>query len=207
MTPVLSHRRRLCPVVMFLMLLVACSTSKPARFYTLNSLAQNTTQDMPTSGRSISVGIGPVTIPDYLDRPQIVTRTNQNELNISEFNRWAGSLDSNVARVLVENLSTLLSPEGISVTQWERAATVDHRIAVDIIRLDAMPDGNVVLKAQWTILGNGENTVLTTRESSFSECIDGESYNARVAAMSRALADLSQEIADAMNAIIQRSNE
>ncbi len=207
MTSILSHRLRLGFVLIFLMVLVACSTSKPAKFYTLNSLAQSTTENTPPSGRTVTVGIGPVTIPDYLDRPQIVTRTSQNELNISEFNRWAGSLDTNVTRVLVENLSALLSPESISVTQWERAGTVDYRIAVDVIRLDAMPDGTVLLKAQWAIQAKPGTLALTARESSFSERIDGESYNARVAAMSRALADLSQEIADAMKAIVQRSNQ
>ena len=61
------------------------------------------------------VAVGPVAIPDYLDRPQILTRSGPSELQLAEFERWAGSLEKDVSRVLAENLSTLLEKDHVIV--------------------------------------------------------------------------------------------
>jgi uncharacterized lipoprotein YmbA len=56
----------------------------------------------------MTIGIGPVTLPKYLDRPQIVTFTSPYALNVVEFDRWAEPLESTFVRVLAENLALLL---------------------------------------------------------------------------------------------------
>ena len=66
--------------------------------------------------RASTIGVFPVAMPDYLDRPQVVTRVSENEIKLDEFNRWAEPLKENFYTVLVENLSTLLSNEKIIKT-------------------------------------------------------------------------------------------
>jgi hypothetical protein len=193
--------------LVLLIILTGCGTTKSSRFYTLNSLkTQDTVQKTTSPDRDLSVGIGPVSIPDYLERPQIVSRTSQNELYIDEFNRWAGSLDSDISRVLSENLSSLLSEEHISVLTLERAAPVGYRIIVNVTRFDLMPDNTFLLKTQWSISGKDGKKVLM-RESYLSEHIDGKDYGARVAAMSRAIEMLSRDIAGAMKPLIQAARK
>ena len=190
-------------VVVFLIFFTGCGTTKPAKFYTLNSLkAQDTVQKATSSDSHISIGIGPVSIPDYLERPQIVSRTSQNELYIDEFNRWAGSLENDIARVLSGNLSTLLSEEHVSVLTSMPAALFEYRIMVNVTRFDLMPDNTFLLKTQWRILGKDEKKLLM-RESYLSEQIDGKDYGARVAAMSRAIEILSRDIAGEMKPFIR----
>jgi len=191
-------------ILALLVFLTGCGTTKPSRFYTLNSLkAQDTTaQQTISSDGNISIGIGSVNIPDYLDRPQIVSHTSQNELSVDEFNRWAGSLDNDIARVLSEDLSILLSEEHVSVLTWERVVPVDYRIVVHVSRFDVMPDDTVLLKSQWSVFGRDGKNVLI-RESKFSEHIDGKEYGARVATMSRVVEMLSRDIVEAVKQLIQ----
>jgi hypothetical protein len=193
-------------MISILSILSGCASTEPSRFYALNSLkAQDIAQKTISSDRGISIALSPVNIPDYLDRPQIVSRTSQNELFIDEFNRWAGSLSEDITRVLAENLSILLPQEHMSVLSWERTAPLDYRIVVDVTRFDVMPDDNVLLKTQWIIFGKDGKNVLAMRESNFNEHVDGKDYSARVAAMSRALAGLSRDIADEIKSISKGS--
>jgi len=172
-------------------------------FYALNSLkAQDMAQKTISSERGVLIALSPVNIPDYLDRPQIVSRTGPNELFIDEFNRWGGFLGENITRVLAENLSILLAQEHVSVLTWERTAPFDCTIIVDVTRFDIMPDDSVLLKTQWIIFGKDKKNVLVMRESDFNEHVDGKDHNARVAAMSRTLENLSREIAVEIRSIV-----
>ena len=200
---ILLDRTSISLVVMFLIFFTGCGTTKSSRFYTLNSLkAQDTAQKTTSSERDILIGIGPVNIPDYLERPQILSRTSQNELYIDEFNRWAGSLDNDIARVLSENLSTLLSEEHVSVLTFMPAAAVEYRIMLNVTRFDLMPNNTFLLKTQWSISGIDGKKVLM-RESCLSEQIDGKDYGTRVATMSRVVEMLSRDIAEAVKQLIQ----
>jgi uncharacterized lipoprotein YmbA len=97
-----------------LLITVGCGTTDPARFYTLSPLAIPGTE-AEAAGQGVAIGVGPIKLPEHLDRPQIVTRTSRNELKLAEFDRWAGSLADDFSRVLAENLSILLSTDRVSV--------------------------------------------------------------------------------------------
>jgi uncharacterized lipoprotein YmbA len=135
-----------------------------------------------------------------MDRPQIVTRTSQNELKLADFDRWASLPREDVARVMGENLASLLNTDRIYYYPWMPNTPLDYSIAVEVIRFDGTPGGNVVLHAQWTIWEDGGKKILTTRSSAVEEQTGAESYEALVAAMSRAVAALSRDIAGAISA-------
>jgi uncharacterized lipoprotein YmbA len=178
------------------LLISGCAGSKPSRFYTLNAI--ETTQDVKNRvvvEEQIVIGLGPVEIPAYLDRPQIVTINNSNELHISEFDRWAGPLREDVGRVLLENLSVLLSDEPVSVISERLGVPLHYRLAVNVTRFDVGTGGDVELKAQWSLVEKDSQQMLV-RESGIRELIGGNGYGARVSAMSRAIGKLSREIAD-----------
>ena len=183
-----------------LLLVSGCAGSKPSRFYTLNAI--ETTQDVRKKviEQQVVIGLDPVAIPGYLDRPQIVTLGNGNELHISEFDRWAGPLRENVERVLIENLSALLSGEPVSVVSEKWGLPFHYRLAVNMTRLDVVRDGNVELKAQWTLAGADRQQILV-RESGIRERVEGKDYSSRVSAMSRALGKLSQDIAEEIKSV------
>lgn len=177
----------------------ACSRTAPARFYLLSELP---TAEHPSpavgSGRCLTLGIGPVELPDYLDRPQIVTRVSPNELRLGDFDQWAEPLGKTVMRTLAENLAALVCVEEI-VFYPSESPRVDFQITVTVLRFHGEPDGQVVLSAQWQVAEGYGGKVLARRRTTIREALGGDGYPALVAAQSRALARLSRDIAQVLS--------
>jgi uncharacterized lipoprotein YmbA len=191
-------------MLMVPLFLSGCGSSRPAKFYTLSPVQPTVSTGKHTSlsDGAVTVGIGPVEIPDYLDRPQVVTRTAQNELAVSEFDRWGGSLRPDITRVVMENLSVLLTSNQVSVVPWTRGGILHYRVALDVNRFDATPGGEVRLKAKWTIFGQDGKTVSMVRESDIREPVNGRDVATMVAAMSRALDSLSKDMSDGLTSVL-----
>jgi len=186
-------------IVALLMHLAGCASSAPTRFYVLSPLASSKAEPQALKDEGcIAIGIGPVELPAYLDRPQIVTRLSENELDLAEFDKWAEPLKDNFSRVLVENLSTLLCADAISIFPWKGPTPIDYQVEVTVIRMDGNVGGNASLVARWAIVRQNDRKMMLTRQSSFSRLLSSESYKALVSAQSRAIADLSREIAEAI---------
>ncbi len=191
------------------LLLAGGCASKSARFYTLNPVIPTSspgpTQNTALLGPPSSIGIISVEIPDYLDRPQIVTRSPNNELKLAEFDRWAGDLQNDIARVLAETMSYQLADNGVFVLTGRRTLPSEYRITVQIDRFEAVPGEQVWLKALWTVWEKDGRRVLMRGGSNISETAQGSDYGATVAAMSRSVDRLGAQIADAMKPNLERS--
>lgn len=182
-------------------LLAGCASSPSARFYTLTPLGhQEAKAPLPGAATPVSVSIAPVEIPDYLDRPQIVTRDGRNELRLAEFDRWAGSLSDNISAVLAENLSTLLGSDQVSVYPRMRAEQADYSVTMRVLRLDCVPGDRVFLKVQWTVFAGKDGKDVATRMATFTESLSDNRYETVVAAVSNTLEQVSREIAREISA-------
>jgi hypothetical protein len=180
--------------------LAGCGASKTPRFYTLSGItASEKAGQTPAWAEERSIGVGPIEFPEYLDRPQIVTRTGENELEVAEFYRWAEPLQKDFSRTLGENLTALLGTEEVFILPWSRAVSTDCHVVMSVIRFEGRPGGNVELVARWGFLRGEDETLTGVRRSSISEPTDGSTYGALAAAHSRALGKLSQEIAHAIS--------
>jgi len=186
-----------------LVLLSGClGRSQPTKFYLLQSIPRPQTGEMVTAKEGLRIGIGPIQIPEYLDRPQIVTRIGENEHQLDEFNQWAENLTFSIARVLGENLSILLSTDNIFLFPWRGSTQLDYQVKVGVIRFSGTPGGNAVLDVLWTIYrGNDAKELLDMKKSSFSRSTGGEGYEALVSAQNKMLEDFSREIAGAITAL------
>lgn len=178
-------------------LLTGCGSSPPpVEFYTLNSISAMTPQVNPAApDQNITIGIGPIEIPEILDRPQIVTRTGPNKLKVDEFNRWAGPLKAGFGQVLAENISLLLATDRVAVYPWEIDFKPDYRIALDIRYFEGQMSENVLLDVVWRVSGQEDQKVQAVKTSAIKEPLSDRSYEALVAAKSQAVARLSREIA------------
>jgi uncharacterized lipoprotein YmbA len=179
--------------------LASCfGTSRPSRFYTLEPLE---IRDGPGStATEATLAVGPVELPDYVDRPQIVTRSGSNELVIAEFERWGGSLDKQISGSLVATLRDRLAPQQIAVVPWRSAVQssgTPYRVTVSLSRFDGVLGQSVVLQARWELSAQsgGKEESFGVKEASVTEQIDGPGYDALVAAMQRALVRLGQQMA------------
>ncbi len=202
MVSVLSRGLSIVLIIYSLVICIGCASSSPARFYQLSSVNSESAAARDTSRQqSIIVAVGPLRIPDYLNRPQIVTRSGSNEIRLAEFDRWAGSLDHDIVRVLVEDISTFLPAESFFVTPWVSTVQAQpsswYRIDVNIIRFEGTRGKSVQLKAQWAIYDK-EKGLLLRRESTMSEEVYGATYEAYVSALSKTLFSLSRDISGAI---------
>jgi uncharacterized lipoprotein YmbA len=175
-------------------------SSRPSRFYTLSPVQIS---DAPRSaGTDATLAIGPVEIPAYVDRQQIVTRNGTNELLVAEFDRWGGSLDSEISGALVATLRERLAPQKVAVAPWRSAilsgTSASYRTAVSVSRFDGIPGQSVVLQGRWELIAEsgGKQESLGVREATVTEKVDGAGYDALVAAMQKAIVRFGQEMAD-----------
>ncbi|MFZ0241604.1 MAG: PqiC family protein [Desulfobacterales bacterium] len=180
------------------------AASRPTQFYVLNSLKDMDTGTAAPTTTFVSdapVGVGPVRIPQYLNRPHIVIRSEENQVRISTFSYWAESLTDNLTRVIVDNLSILLKPTRVAALPWVRPAEGAHRIEVSVIRFDGDFGTTATLRARWTIIAEKGDRELLSKESTFSEPVKGPEMADLVSALSRTVADFSREIAGAVAAL------
>jgi len=109
---------------------------------------------------------------------------------------WEEPLQKNVANVLQENLSALLSTDGIVQYPWKRSEPLDYQLSLEVIQFDGTKSQEAVLKVRWTLVGEDGEIVLQKKTSQFTEILRGPEYEDLVEAMSRMLDSLAQEIAD-----------
>ena len=198
------HLPPLFACAMSLALAGCLGSSRPSRFYTLAPLQIRNGQGGTPPDATLA--IGPVEIPESIDRPQIVTRTGANELVVAEFDRWGGSLDSEISGALVATVRDRLASQQIAVAPWRSAILSgvgpSYRAAVSVSRFDGIPGQSVVLQGRWELIGQSSES-LGVREATVTERIDGAGYDALVAAMQRALVRFGQQVADSVVATTQ----
>jgi uncharacterized lipoprotein YmbA len=196
---------RLWVVIIFSVLWVVlsgCASSPIPRYYLLSSLEATSPETKPSAeGRCFSIGIGPINIPDYLNRPQIITRGTSVEFTLAEFDRWGEPLKDNLKHVLAKNLSTLLCTKAIAFFPWKGGIPIDHRIEMEVLRLDGSLGGNVSLEVWWMVFSGDGKRMLVSKRSTFTEAVGGQDYKSLVGAHSRALGTLSREIAEVIKTL------
>jgi uncharacterized lipoprotein YmbA len=183
-----------------LVLLSACAggSSPPNRYYVLNAAAGSPATGPGTAQRGPLIGVAPVNLPGYLDQPGITTRATGNEVTRAEFDRWAGPLGSEVARVTGENLSVMVPTERLTVGQAGRSVPYDYLVELEIVTFERDQGGTVQLVARWSLFRENGDRLATMRTSRISKTTAGSDYNSDVAAMSGALEDLCRDIASAI---------
>ena len=174
--------------------LAASCASKPSHFYTLESVA--TATDAPAA--SYAVIVGPVTIPASVDRPEMVVQVAPNQVELLEFDRWASPLGEAISRTVAGDLSALLGTPRVASGPIANFAA-DYRVTLDVQRFDAKAGVGVDVDTVWVVkpaTGTGTRSGRTTTR----EPAGGAGYDALAGAYSRALAQLSEDVATAIRA-------
>ena len=179
--------------------LSGCATSKKTDFY---QLEEGPNASLTGVEKGAVIGVGPVQLPEYLNRPQIVTRSSQHRLNVSEFNRWVEPLSDSIGRLLVVDLSNNLNSNRVyRVPRNNRDQALDLRVAIDFSRLDGELGKDIFLEARWTVFDKNNKPVLT-KVSLINTAVKGQTYVALVEAMNESLLTLGREIAQACAAYL-----
>jgi hypothetical protein len=168
---------KLLPVAAAALLLCACASSPPTRFYILS--------DVPGEG-TVPAGAGQVTItgvtiPGEIDRPQVVRRVAPNQLSVSELDRWAAPLDDTIRRVLADDILRRL-PGAMAEPQ--------RLVSVDVREFYGDASCNVTLRAIWTL----KQAAVQSAEEAIQVPSSGPCPGALAQTMSTALGQLSDRI-------------
>jgi uncharacterized lipoprotein YmbA len=175
----------------------------PTRFFTLTPLPQveRTTGGSSSDSAQVALGVGPIKLPGYLDREQLVTRISQNRFAVSENDRWAEPLEDNFALVLSQDLSAILSSDKVTQYPWPTNRRPRYQVEIDVLRFEADTAHTAHLIARWILRDLATKETLNVRESGLAEPVNEATTEASVAALSELLGAFSQQIAEALRTL------
>ena len=188
-----SRFAHLLGIACVVLVAAGCRTAT-SRFYTLDATA--TADGSPSANYGVIVG--PVTVPAFVDRPEFVVQVAPNQVQLDEFNRWAAPLGDSVERVVAADLATLLGTPRVATAPLANFAPA-YRVTIDVQRFDSIPGQAVVVEAVWVVHGAGKDATRSGRTVA-REPVESKGFDALAAAHSRALAQVSADIAAAIRA-------
>jgi len=169
-----------------------CGASTPARFYTLSSTA--TPVGAPPA--SDPVMVWPVTIPATVDQPQFVVQVAPNRVQVDEFNRWAAPLNEGIACAVAGDLAVLLgTPDVIAgpLANFNPA----YRVEIVVQRFESVRGEAALVEAVWLVRRTADGETRSGHTLA-REAVQSDDLSALAVAHSRALAQVSGDIATAI---------
>lgn len=181
-----------------LLMLGACGTSPPSAYYTLDEAGFEYVQDAESAA---ILGIGPIRVPEYLERPQMVTRGNNSELLIDDFHRWAEPIVDAQHRIVAANVDALLDNVIVVAYPYGAVADYDAKLVGRIDRFDMDAAGTTRLAVFWAVASKDNELLVRPRRSDYAVSGgDPADPNSVAAAMSDCLTQFSRDIADVFKA-------
>lgn len=177
--------------------------SAPTQFYMLDPAVLAPASPTAVVGKpAVHIVLDPVEIPEYLNRPQIVTHLDRAEYELDEFNQWMEPLGDNLTRVIAENLSEMLGADGIDILSMSGPFETDYTVTVQILRMDGKLGQGTVLVARWSLFNRSDNSLLLTTRSVFQETVSDDTYQGFMQVQNRMIESLSRAIADGIKPIV-----
>ena len=180
------------PLIALVAIAAACS-SPMSKFYTLAP----TVRSEAAAKTNLAVGVGPVTVPAAVDRPQFVLQVAPNRVTLQEYHRWAAPLGEEIAQTVAADLAVLLGTPDVAPLPAMNFQH-DFRVIIDVQRFQSIPGESVKIEAVWSILDSEEPSRTQSHRTTATEKVAGSDFEALAAAHSRALGQLSRQIAKAL---------
>ncbi len=165
----------------------------PVRYYALSLSGQPATE--LAFRPELSIEVGPVSLPEALNREQIVTRSGSNRLTIHDDHRWAAPLDKDLGALVTQELGRIFGSTRISLFGRPAAATPDLRLLLEVQRFDGALGEEAILQASWSLLRQQPKETLATGRQTFRRTPAGPAMDELVAAQSALVRQLSEAIA------------
>jgi len=172
-------------------------------FYTLSPPA-GASAGAPLAARpELGLAVGPLDLPRYLDRPEVVTRSGSYGLLVWPEHRWGGSLANDILRVVADDLGELLGTSRIAVYPNEPTFAFDVRVGIDLLEFEGVPGGSVRLRARWSLAGI-DGHALALGETRTEQTAASPAIEDLVGAQNAALGVMTREIAERIQSLPRR---
>lgn len=175
-------------------LITGCFRSRADEYYLL------TPAGPAPRGGGIGVGVGPVSVAEYLDRSNLIFQTSGQRLEVSDQHHWAGDLRNSIASVMASNLGRELRTGNVRTYPWDRDDELRYQVVIDVRQLHGTPDGGAILEAGWRVYALPSSKLIVSRSSTLSERLARDGFEELAAAESRLLMNLAREIVAALRA-------
>ena len=179
---------------------------EPWRLFTLNPLSEPEAEQASATTSEpavrLAIGVGPVHVPGYLDQDQIVTRTTEHSIALSENDRWAEPLEDNMANALAHDLSLRLQADGITVHTWPGQQRPSYQVEIDVLSFEADTAGTAHLAARWFLREVTSRQTIAEREIRLTAPGEGISTEQSVVSLSTVLGKFSGGIASAIREFV-----
>jgi hypothetical protein len=183
-------------------LLTGCATP-PTHFYQLESTSPPPVSST-TTAKKMLIGIGPLSLPALVDRKQIVTRGENNAIQLAEFHQWATPLQDNVLSVISKNIAAQHSNTIVRSYPWSVYGEMDYRVIIDISRFDSQLGKSATLEASWAIMNEKNHTIISNGQTNSQQPLHDGSYDSAVLALNKLLSELSQQLSLALHQVPQK---
>ncbi len=175
--------------VILLAVLAGCGSTPNSKHYILRAR-----QLPPQADSTLSVGVGPIEVPEYLQRNSLVFSSGDNRVNLAHTQRWAEPLEDGIARVITLNLAGLLQTQDIRPYPWHPDRRPDFALKLRVLELEASPQ-SARLVAEWLVYDPAEDVPLNRRIAQFEEPLSSDGDDAD--AVARAYSDLFYQLSEA----------
>ncbi len=171
----------------------------PPRYFVLSPIDSPHSLSAHTDKKETRrVIVGPVDIPSYLDRPQIILGYDNNQLIVSEENRWGEPLDHAIERVVAINISRL-SKGAFEACPFSQGTSLEvesapMRVNICILSFEPKKDSEVELDVLWCLAFRGQGSKAFERHKFFSVPLSKATVQSTIDAMNVLLAKMSEDI-------------
>jgi len=184
--------------VLFLSGCLSIPNSPTPRFYTLSAVDEGQAGKKINTASNLVIGLGSVKIPEYLDRPQMVTTDKNKMLQIAQFDRWGEPLDLGLARRIREDLTAMLPGAKLTLYPWSPSIAVKYQVDMEVVQLDSALDKDMFFVVQWIVTDVPNSKTLIIKRSEFRTAISPHNYSGLAETLSSDCASLSSQIAHAL---------
>jgi uncharacterized protein len=147
--------------------------------------------------RGATLGVGPVTLPPYLERPQLVTRQDATELSVHPHARWSAPLGLLLSEALGEHLIALVGLGHAALHPWSPSAAPSVSVRVTVQQFEPVVPDAAVLRARWEVLDAGGGRVGEAHSASY-RVGSGPTPREAALALSELVAMLARDVAAAL---------
>ncbi|MFA5090080.1 MAG: PqiC family protein [Candidatus Omnitrophota bacterium] len=198
---------RVLSCLIFFLALSGCISvpnSPTPRFYMLQAIDkdQEVGKFKITSG--MIIGIGPVKIPEYLNRPQIVTRDKNNMLTFAQFDRWGEPLDFALGRLIRDNLIVMLPGAAFELFPWDMDVPVRYQVFIDLVQLESELKKDLFFVVQWSVFDLSKKKMMVMKRSEFRQPITPGNYSGLAKTLSAVCVSLSNDIAREVSTLVNQ---
>jgi len=180
---------------------ISVPNSPTPRFYALTAIDDAQVSKKINLSADMIIGVGPVKIPEYQDRPQMVTLNKDKLLQFAQFDRWGESLDLGIARLVREDLTVILPQAKLTLYPWNPSIEVKYQVVLEVVQLESEFDRGMFLVVQWTLIDVQNSKTVMIKRSEFRKAITPPNYCGLAQTLSASVASLSTQIAQELGTL------